>query len=353
MRDTWAINEFRDRIERGDGFKPLELIVQYDAGRVASATQPDMIVYASFDGDRREFAVEIKATSTPQTLRLAIVQAQAAAYASKERSQLPMVVLPYLRPDALDELVRQRVSGIDLCGNGVIYVPGTWFAYRTGAKNRYPASEPIKNPFRGEQSIVARCLLSRPEFSSQQEIVAAVAEFGITQSTVSRVLSSLANELMVEKKPVVRALRPSALLEALRENYRAPKPRHIRKVRPVLADTWSRLVENAESASVRYAISAPERYTLLPTASGLTRIMTTSVETLVRGVDLIEDDRFPELELIEVDANVVFFGRVLERGKWFTAPLQEYLELSRSGKREREAAEKMRPHLLGSFGTTK
>ncbi len=354
MLESWTITEFRERIARGEGFQPFEVTVRDDTTPLVppAVEQPDMIVSLSFDGGRRDFAVEIKANSTPQTLRLAIMQAKAVAFANQARSLLPMVVLPYLRPDALDELVRQRTSGVDLCGNGVIYVPGNWFAYRTGAKNKYPSSEPIKNPFRGEQSIVARCLLSRSEFRSQQDIVAAVAEFGVTQSTVSKVLAALSSELMAERKPVIRTLRPSALLDALRDNYRVPTPRRVRRVRPVAEGAWSRLAENAERANVRYAVSAPERYVLLPNASGVKRVLTTNVEALLEKIDLIDDDRFPEMELVEVSTNAIFFGRLQEGNTWFTAPLQEYLELSQAGKREREAAQQMRPRLLEPFGQT-
>ena len=58
-------------------------------------------------------------------------------------------------------LEREGVSGLDLCGNGVVTVPGEWLVYRTGKPNLYPQSFPIKNVFRGASSLVARVFLLR------------------------------------------------------------------------------------------------------------------------------------------------------------------------------------------------
>jgi len=53
-----------------------------------------------------------------------------------------------------------------LCGNGVVGVPGEFFVFRTGAENRFPTYTPIKNIYRRNTSMVARALLTDPDFRS-------------------------------------------------------------------------------------------------------------------------------------------------------------------------------------------
>ena len=66
------------------------------------------------------FVVEVKARATPQTVQLAMAQAKAAT----QEGEWPMIQVPFLSPERLAELEEEKVSGIDLCGNGVVVVPG-------------------------------------------------------------------------------------------------------------------------------------------------------------------------------------------------------------------------------------
>ncbi len=54
-----------------------------------------------------------------------------------------MVVVPYLSEAAIERLLGEEVSGVDLCGNYAIAVPNRWLVVRNDAPNRYPDSGPI------------------------------------------------------------------------------------------------------------------------------------------------------------------------------------------------------------------
>src|ERR1700728_1310504 len=69
------------------------------------------------------FAVEVKARATPQAVQWAIAQAKSAA----QDGEGPMIHVPFLSGERLEELEREQVSGVDLCGNGVVIVPGRLF----------------------------------------------------------------------------------------------------------------------------------------------------------------------------------------------------------------------------------
>jgi hypothetical protein len=82
----------------------------------------------------------------------------------------PLLFLPFLSDRQLQELEREEISGIDLCGNGVVIVPYLFAVFRSGAKNRFPSSAPIKNIYRRKSSMVGRVFLIRSTYESVQEI---------------------------------------------------------------------------------------------------------------------------------------------------------------------------------------
>ena len=67
------------------------------------------------------FAVEVKARATPQSVQLAMAEARVAA----AEGEWPMIYVPFLSSERLAELEREEVSGVDLCGNGVVVVPAS------------------------------------------------------------------------------------------------------------------------------------------------------------------------------------------------------------------------------------
>lgn len=86
----------------------------------------------------------------------------------------PFIFLPYLAPDRLAELESLAVSGIGMCGNGVVYVPNRICAVRTGQPNLYPNSRPVANPFRGRSGLVARMLIETPCWETLSELTEAI-----------------------------------------------------------------------------------------------------------------------------------------------------------------------------------
>ena len=65
-------------------------------------------------------------------------------------------------PDAIGRLEETGVSGLDLCGNGIVIVKGELLVVRSGLPNRFPRSEPIRNVYRGDSSLVGRAFFPSP-----------------------------------------------------------------------------------------------------------------------------------------------------------------------------------------------
>ena len=345
-------SEARELVEQGLSFPPFTVAIspQTIRGDATPSQLADWILTIDLDGITRKFAVEYKGIGGMASLGAAIVQARALAYTNQQFQLRPMVMMPYLSPEALDTLVREKVSGLDLCGNGVIYsfeIAPPLFAYRTGAKNRFPSSAPVKSPYRGDQSIVARAMFARGEFTRQKEIVAYLAECRVTPSTVSKVLRALEGDLVVARATTITVIRRDTLLDRLQQNYRPPKQQQQRLLRLALGpDVYQRIADNAKRLSIRYAASSPERYTTLPSSTERLRLFTSDATGLLEGLSYTVDERFPTLDVMEVESKLPFFGRTWDQGMWWCSLVQEYLMLASGGKREQEAARPIRASLL-------
>ena len=146
-----------------------------------------------------------------------------------------MLFVPFLSEQQLQELEREEISGIDLCGNGVVFVPGKFAVSRSGGKNRFPSSAPIKNIYRKNSSMVGRAFLVCAGYETVQEIRAEVNQRSLlvnrwdkkpmSLSTVSKALKTLEADLVVTREPTIRVLQPDKLLEKLNENYEPPTVR--------------------------------------------------------------------------------------------------------------------------------
>jgi hypothetical protein len=266
-----------------------------------------------------------------------------------------MVVVPYLSPRALDRLREEKVSGIDLSGNCLVVVPGEWFIRSTGAKNRYPARASIKNVYRGVSSLVARVFFARPDFPSVQDILNEILSRGgkITLPTVSKALKGLEEDLLVGREEIIRVLQPDRLLDLLLENYRAPVVGRRLQIKVTDREgTFRQFARNARESNVYVAGDLPSRYVVLPTTDDVRRIYASSVEAVTEGVEFEEYSRFPNVELVEVEDQTVYFDPDEENGFPWISALQTYLILASGGKREQEAAAQIRPDLIAAAGGT-
>jgi hypothetical protein len=321
--------------------------------------QPDAIIeLARRSGRPRrwKFLAELKAQSTPQAFDNALRDIQPAA---AKTGMNPMIVLPYLSPENLARLEQADVSGLDLCGNGVITVPGELLVVRTGQPNRFPRSEPIRNVYRGDSSLVGRSFLLRPTYGAVGQIVTTIKSSGadISFATVSKVLKTLEADLIVgrSQEQGIQLLQADKLLDELAANYRAPKviERRIgkltisseRELPQAVMEGARRIGANliltgAASAS-RYSVLARE-----PIVAVYCNVSPTDVLAAVGG-RFEETDRFPNVDLIHTEDRPPYFDAATEGGIGYSSPVQAYLELMAGGdKRQRETADQVRQYVL-------
>lgn len=362
-------------------FPPLQVeAVQPEASFAGSVL--DALLTLRWGKQTYGFVVETSRLWTPKAVTEKMDRVRRSALRTK---CYPLILAPYLSEERLLELEAQGISGIDLCGNGVIVVPGKLLVLRTGVPNRFPWPGTIKNVYRKNSSIVARAFLLVPQFGSVQEVLKEIQKRGgeITLATVSKVCKSLEADLVIERvsrssrsgsfsrgrsssgrksssgmKPPpfvrrTRLLQSEKLLELLARNYAPPEVRLTfrgkcalepeelrRRLESLEKESGVKTVLTGESSVEAYAVMARE-----PMRS----FYCTDVEGVMRslGSDFRETDRFANVTLLETRDNFVYFDR---RPGLIASPIQSYLELLVGDKRERETAEQVRRVILGPLG---
>ena len=337
-------SEALKRIRLGElVFEPFQMRVDETATGTKEGA-PDWRLSLEWAGSAHRFAVEYRSQATPKGLTAAIAQAEAVA-----GSELPMVMAPYLGPDALDRLLERSVSGIDFSGNGLVIVPGQWLVLRTGSQNRYPDSKPIKAVYSGTSSLVGRVLLLRREFPQLKAIQEEIAGRGgeISLGTVSKVVRALEEDLVVVRDPAIRTVQPTQLLDRLVNGYQRPAvDREVDLRVPDVPRALHLLSARADELGVRLVVQGEDRYLVAPTSHDRVEIYVDSIQRLLDALDFEAGSAFPNLILRQTGDQRVYFDRRRTGGMPYAPPLQLYLELASGGKREREVASQLRDDLL-------
>ena len=274
-----------------------------------------------------------------------------------------MLILPFLNEQQLQELEREGISGIDLCGNGVVIVSGKFSVFRSGGKNLFSTSAPIKNIYRKNSSMVGRVFLVRSAYDTVQEICSEINQRNMlvqrwdkrpmSLSTVSKSLKNLEEDLIVERKGIIRLLQPDKLLEKLIANYVPPKIKErVRlKVSAESATIEELLLKQSQVLNlplVAAGTSSVAKFAVMPRGD-LLSVYCPRLEMLLERLSGNQSDRFPNLELIETEDETVYFDARQDDNFWWASPVQVYLELMAGDKRDRETAEQVKSFLLKDF----
>lgn len=294
------------------------------------------------------FIVEAKRQSTPIIIQQAINQAKAAS----SENRWPLILVPYLSAERLAELERQQISGVDLCGNGVVIVPGSLYILRTGQPNLYPDSRPLNNPYAGRSAIVARALLKRVSWPSLNELAATVKKAGcpISLSQASKAVQALSEDLIVSKqREGIAVIDRQALLEKLGAAWRKPQARAKLALRLAAKSDWAKAL--TASAELRWALTG-ESSVIRYTTFGQSGPQQVAVSNLSLASGLLGGKtepvpNFADIELWETDEDGFFFDNETDsKGVRWASRMQTWLELQAGDARQREAAQDLRRQLL-------
>lgn len=363
--------EMRKKFADGYDFPPLQIRLGKGDELLGKNDDLDAILAVTAEDETFDFAAEFKSRNTPRIFEEALTAIQKAA---RRRQMLPMLVVPYLRENQLEELQQRKLSGIDLSGNGVVAVAGRLLVYRTGSPNKFPDSAPTKYAYRGATSLVARAFLCQPKFQSLAEIEKVISTRGgtVVLSTISKALKRMESDLIIDRTPNGYQLRQAdKLLEKLAESYSNPKTTKTATfalkslalttkgkqlsagglkltAKSTLANLFAEgkrqpsVVLTGQSSIENYAVMGRQEWPAL---------YTTNLDRLIRtwGAKVAETSRFVDFELRETDDPTVYFDIRLKENLPYASPIQVYLECSAGDKRERETALQVKDLILGEL----
>lgn len=346
--------EIMDILNRGElSLPPLSLKV-IDVELIESeGNTVDAVLETSWASKRYKFALEIKSVGTPKIMQNACNYARLLA---RPPETYPMVVVPYLSPKQISELEKQEISGIDLCGNGIVIIPNKILVVRSGERNRYRKSEPIKNIYRRKSSLVPRSFLLKAKYNTVKEILEFIRSRGgnITFPTISKALKILEEDLVISrKKNEIRLIQAEKLLEQLVESYMPPsiKEKFVGRCEVPTNDIIKSLKLAAQTFKARLTITgagSADRVAVMAREPVLSLYCTESPSTLIGETKLeIETTRrFVNLEIFETDEETVYFDIREESSIPYSSTCQTYLELMRGDKRQREIADQIKKQIL-------
>jgi len=210
--------------ESAEQYKPLIFKAFNERFLLADGIQVDAVVEISLEsGPSFTALVEIVPVATPKNVALKCGMLLDYVRKLNKPDLVPAIVAPYIGRKQAEILKGQRVSWIDLCGNMKVQIPGEIYIERTGSSNKFPDTAPIKKIFQGTSSLVSRVLLLKSEgFGSQYELVDFInsRNANITAGTVSRVLKSLEEDLLVRRtESLISVIDRAKLLDRLTDGY--------------------------------------------------------------------------------------------------------------------------------------
>jgi hypothetical protein len=317
-----------------------------------------VVIEVSWMGEKARFAVECKALSTPKAFQTGLNQLKSIKL---PEGLFPMLCLPYLSESKLKQLEGEGISGIDLCGNGVVIVPGRFYVFRSGGKNRFKSWAPIKNIYRKNSSMVGRVFLIRPSYDAVQEIrdevirrnplVSMGNKKPIGLSTVSKALKTLEEDLIVSRNGGIRLLQAEKLLEKLADNYAPPEAANrvklkIQKDSKEIQELLAGLSQGSGLPMVATGKASVSRYAVMQRGDMLSVYCKKMDDVIARLPKSSQTDRFPNLELIETGDERVYFDAREKDGFLWASPVQVYLELMAGDKRDQETAGQLKTTLL-------
>lgn len=358
-----TVKEMLELLRRGKvSIPPLSFRFLKDQPDEGGNRRFDAMVEASWQGKIARFEVVCKALSTPKAFQEGLNMLKSSPL---PKGRWPMLLVPFLSEGQLQELEREGISGIDLCGNGVVIVPGKFAIFRNGVKNRFPSSAPIKNIYRKNSSMVGRVFLLNPIYESVQKICPEVNRRNplvnrwnkkpMSLSTVSKSLKTLEEDLIIVRNGAIRLTQPDKLFEKLDQNYDPPTVKE--RIRLKISEDGGMIRELLVDLSqainlplVATGLSSVAQYAVMQRGD-LLSVYCPCLEPLLERLPDTQTDRFPNLELIETENEPIYFDARQEGNFWWASPVQVCFELMSGDKRDQETAERLKSFLLKDTGS--
>lgn len=312
------------------------------------ASGPDLVL--KLDAARTPWTLvcEFKQTTQLRHVRSAIYQLHHFLNSTSGKHKYPILVGPYISPEAADLLRSESMGFADLAGNCFLSFDKVHIE-RSGARNPFAFVRQQRSVFAPKSTRVLITLLQHPHRAWQTKELAAAAD--VSPGHVSNIKKALIDrEWAVVDAACLRISRPDAVLDAWCAAYEKRTTKRSTYYTPLHGQTLEKAVKAALELADAGTHAILSSFSAARWIAPFARVSTTHFYADAKGESFLHEKL--ELESVPRGDNVVievptdegmFSSRIeVAPGMWATNPIQTYLDLSASGERGAEAAEHLR-----------
>lgn len=321
--------------------------IDHEAGAMRDAGV-DFVISARHGKKPVVIVVEVKTMGQPRSVREAAQQLHRYLRAGHSTA-IPIVMAPYLSPQAREACRQEEVGYLDFLGNALIAFDSVYIEKEV-ADRPEPVRRALRSLYKPKAARILRALLAEP--GRQWRTAELAQEAGVSAGLVSTVGAKLREHGWAEQTEHGLALtEPDELLDTWSENYEPPRGEEHRYYTALHGDALTDALRGLQLEEGRVALASYSAaqwlapYTRHPNSyfyadekglAALKRLLGLSDAPKGGNVVVV----VPEDDGVLADAQPVAEALVA------TSPVQTYLDLAHSGDRGEEGARHLRQQLL-------
>lgn len=345
--DQQAADALRALLEQVPAIKSTDV----NLGAQGTNWQADILARVNAGGHRHVLICEVKASGQPRHVRMAVLQLRdyAAHYGA---GAIPVLIAPYLSPEA-QTLCRERgVSFLDLEGNARLVFDGVFIERLVPGRPAVDRRE-LRSIFKPKAAQVLRVMLRAPERTWRVAELAEAAD--VSLGHISNIRLALLDREWAEVGPNGLYLsQPGHLLDAWRDAYEPPAGKRLAFYTTLHGNAFETAARaalagaNQRGAAMFASFSAA--HWLAPyarTGSQYFYADQVGANALQQLLKLSSTAKGENVVVTQLDDHGLFRD-VIEPapGILCTSAVQTYLDLAVAGERGREAADYLRREKL-------
>jgi len=307
----------------------------------------DILAQIQVAGCPHTLVCEVKASGQPRHVRTAILQLRNYLAHLKDEAT-PILIAPYLSPEAQALCREQQVAFLDLEGNARLVFNGV-FIERLVASKPKPEQRELRSLFRPKSAQVLRALLRDPNRAWRVNELAQAA--GVSLGHVSNVRTALLNREWARLSgDGISLSKPDALIDAWSKAYEPPKGKRLAFYTTLhgsaFEETARRVFPSEQQNGHAVFASFSAAHWLAPYARTSTHYFyadSHGLKAVQEALKLSSAAKGENVVVIVLLDPGLFLDTVEPaRGVFCTSPVQTYLDLTVAGERGREAADHLR-----------
>ncbi len=308
----------------------------------------DLVVKSRFAGKPLNLVIEVKRSGQPRNVREAAHQLR--RYLGDTHTHaVPIVMAPYLSPQARDACKEERVGYLDFMGNALIAFD-TVYIEREVPGQPEPERRILRSLYKPKSARILRCLLAEPGRSWRTTELAEAAK--VSAGLVSTVGTRLREHGWAKQTDYGLALvAPNDLLDSWTENYDPPRGEEHRcytalhggalfdRLRGLMMEEGRATLASFSAAEwLAPFVRHPNTYFYADEAGFVALSRVLGLKDAPKGANVII--------VVPEEDGVLDDVRQVANGLIATSPIQTYLDLMHAGDRGQEGAGQLRKQLL-------